>query len=385
MRNNQQILMASSVHTWSDARIYSKEAKSLANNGKQVTFIAIDSDVPKETISNLRMIYLPKKNRLLRFMNWFKIYAEMKNSENKFFHFHDPELLIVALALRVKHKNKITIIYDMHEHLPSAIRTKDWIPKRWRKSLSFLIEKTEKLLIRSCDCILFAEESYKKEYTDCRLVKEDIYNFPIAATSIQKDPAILEKETIDLIYAGALTEQRGLFNMLQLMALIHEQEGNKYHLHLVGDMNTDKERVQQFINEHKLIEIVHIYERKKYEDLWSLYSYADIGLCLLHPTPNNVNSKSTKLFEYMAASLPIIASDFPIYQFIEENHCGYTGDINDAAVLYQKIKAVAEEDNLKEELAANGRKLYENTYSWKNEEKKLLNLYKKLEEKSYEL
>ncbi|PEH49532.1 glycosyltransferase [Enterococcus faecium] len=383
-RNNYNILMASSVHTWSDARIYSKEAKSLANNGKQVTFMAIDSDVPKEKVDHLHMIYLPPKRRLLRFTNWFKIYNQMKKSDNKYFHFHDPELLIVALCLRIKFKKNIVIIYDMHEHLPSALRTKDWIPSIFRNRLSLIIEKTEKFLIRYCDCILFAEESYKKNYISFNLVKEDIYNFPMLEPSISEESNNQKKETIDLIYVGALTEQRGLFNMLHLISYIHKKEGQKYHLHLVGDMNTDKVNVQQFIRKHDLENVTHIYGRKKYEDLWNLYNYVDIGLCLLHPTPNNINSKSTKLFEYMAASLPIIASNFPIYQFIERYNCGYTENINDYPSLYKTIKQIEESKSLKEQLAINGKKLYEDVYNWKNEEIKLLNIYKKLGENYYE-
>lgn len=384
MRDEQNVLMASSVHTWSDARIYSKEAKSLANNGKNVTFMAIDSNVPKESITHLHMIYLTKKGRLLRFMNWFKIYAEMKNSTNKYFHFHDPELLFVAFALRLKLKKEIIIIYDMHEHLPSAIRTKEWIPSKIRRPLSFITKKVEKLLIRACDCILFAEESYKKEYTDCYLLKEDIYNYPTVELPTDISLKTLEKETFDLIYVGALTEQRGLFNMLHLIDYLHQQKENRYHLHLVGDMNTDKDAVQHFVSEHNLESVVHIYGRKKYEELWTLYHYADIGLCLLHPTPNNVNSKSTKLFEYMAAFLPILASDFPIYHFIEENRCGFTENINDYSALYQKIKCIEENEQLSSELTANGRRLYESQYSWKNEERKLLTIYTKFKEAYYE-
>lgn len=56
-------MMASSVHVWTDTRIFFKEAQTLASNGFQVSFYAIDFESEKSVIPNLKMTYLKPVKR----------------------------------------------------------------------------------------------------------------------------------------------------------------------------------------------------------------------------------------------------------------------------------------------------------------------------------
>ncbi|MBC1399166.1 glycosyltransferase family 4 protein [Listeria fleischmannii] len=375
-RDPNKIFMCSSVHVWSDTRIYFKEAKSLAEAGFQVEFYALNFDGEKESIPNLTMHYLPVLSRKKRFRHMQTLLKAFEESDAKNFHFHDPELLFLARKIKKKYGDAVKIVYDMHEHLPAAILTKQWIPRGSRPFVSKMVAFFEKYFLKWVDAVVFAEVSYKENYLKMGLNTVDVLNYPIMPP--------VRNETISkvftLIYVGVLTEQRGLFNMLELAKAMREKGCTDFKLKLIGPMFTNEDAFSEFIIVNHLEKNVEHLDRMQYKDIWRHYYQSHIGLCLLHPTPNNLNSHSTKLFEYMAAKIPILASDFPDFKkIISEADCGYTTDPFDygrAADLVIQLK-----DNRKRnwDLGQNGFRAFQNLYSWQHEAEKLLTLYESFE------
>ncbi|MBC1473829.1 glycosyltransferase family 4 protein [Listeria grandensis] len=372
-RNPKKIMMASSVHVWSDTRIYFKEAQTLANQGFQVDFYALDHPGEKINIPNLTMHYLKPQKRYKRFIHWRFLYKEMIQSDATYFHFHDPELLLTARALKKKLKDEIKITYDMHEHLPAAIRTKQWLPRIIRPILSQVVAYFEKKWMKYCDTVIFAELSYKDNYEELTLNKVDVLNYPIFPNL---NELIMKDNVFTMIYVGVLTEQRGLFNMLQLAKSVKDRGIQTFKLKLIGPIFTDEERVQQFIVENHLSDNIELHGRMQYKDIWAHYQAAHVGLCLLHPTPNNLNSHSTKLFEYMAAGLPIVASDFPDFtKMLTEHDCGKTSDPEDYDALYDIIDFYMANPEKNKQFGENGKEAFNRFYNWEREGEKLSSIY----------
>ncbi|EUJ22630.1 glycosyl transferases group 1 family protein [Listeria grandensis FSL F6-0971] len=114
----------------------------------------------------------------------------------------------------------------------------------------------------------------------------------------------------------------------------------------------------------------------QYKDIWGHYQAAHVGLCLLHPTPNNLNSHSTKLFEYMAAGLPIVASDFPDFtKMLTEHDCGKTSDPEDYDALYDIIDFYMANPEKNKQLGENGKEAFNRFYNWEREGEKLSSIY----------
>ncbi len=89
------------------------------------------------------------------------------------------------------------------------------------------------------------------------------------------------------------------------------------------------------------------------------------GLLLFQPTGNHLESQPNKLFEYMAAGLPVIASDFPLWREIVEGHdCGICVRPDDIRAIAAAIDRLAGDPGLVERMGANGRRLIETRYSW---------------------
>ncbi|MBC2177759.1 glycosyltransferase family 4 protein [Listeria booriae] len=370
MLNAKKIMMFSSVHVWNDTRIFYKEAMMLADAGFEVEFYAIDNGMEVVTHPGLRVHLLPAStSRLVRPLRWRKLYKIAKKSDALYYHIHDPELLFLFPKLRKKKPGAI-LTYDMHENFPADIETKAWIPTFFRKTLQKWILRMEKRTMACCDHLIFAEESYLASYEHVSCTKTTVYNYPTYMEPIQKQPS---DSHFTLIYVGSITEDRGVFEMLGLLRDLHAKHPDQYQLKLLGPMTKSLEiKVQEFIRQHQLGQFVQVYGRVPYPEIWQAYAESDLGLCLLHPIPNYLHSMATKLYEYMAASLSILASDFPDWEaFVEKHQSGTVSSPFDREKLLREVEKRAENPNVYAQEGRRGRLAYEQQYHWGIEAQKM--------------
>ncbi|MGH0590362.1 glycosyltransferase family 4 protein [Bacillus mycoides] len=372
--NNQKVFMFSSVHVWVDTRIFYKEAMTLAQCGYQVDFYAIDNDMPTPNTS-INVNLLPKKNRWHRPSRWYYLYKEALKSDARFYHFHDPELLLVAKKLRKKKPDAI-IIYDMHEHFPGQIKTKEWIPKWIRNPLSSWICQKEKRAMQACDAVIFAEKSYVRNHLEYGGVKQEILNFP----TWQPKHDVLKEEKFTFIYVGDIVIDRNVFGMLDLVSELKNRGYRDFQLKLIGPISTSLSiELTSYIKKIGIEEEVRFYGRLPYSEIWDHYRNAHIGLCLLLPHPNYLHSLATKIYEYMAAGLPSIVSDFPDWRaLILETNSGITANPYDISEIADVAEKIMNNPLLYIKLGESGRDAFEQQYNWDSEARKLEQLYKQL-------
>jgi len=87
------------------------------------------------------------------------------------------------------------------------------------------------------------------------------------------------------------------------------------------------------------------------------------------------------MFEYMAAALPIIASNFPLWkEIIEGNNCGICVNPLEPKEIARAIEYLIEHPDEARKMGENGRKVVLEKYNWENESKKLLKVYEGLYE-----
>jgi hypothetical protein len=111
----------------------------------------------------------------------------------------------------------------------------------------------------------------------------------------------------------------------------------------------------------------------------SLLNRVQVGLVVLHPEQNFVVSHPIKLFEYMAAGIPVIASDFPLWRsIIQEAGCGLLVDPFDTRALATAIEHLMTNRDEAEAMGWRGRKAVEERLNWANEERNLLSFYSSL-------
>ena len=176
--------------------------------------------------------------------------------------------------------------------------------------------------------------------------------------------------------------------MMEVIKLINN-EFSDIKLVLAGSFEVNvydnpESEVSAFIEQNSLQKYVAFIGFVPRSEIFKYIKNSDIALHLYQPIPWFTESKaSSSFFEYMAASLPIVASDFAGFRsIIEENKCGVTVDPTNAEEIAEKIVYLLRNPALAKELGENGRHAFELKYNWDIEEKKLLRVYSELENKA---
>ena len=110
------------------------------------------------------------------------------------------------------------------------------------------------------------------------------------------------------------------------------------------------------------------------------------GIALFPPTEHYMKKELTKFFEYMNAGLPIICSNFPVWEkFMETYQCGIAVDPYDEEAIKKAISYLKNNPEEAKRMGENGKRAVAEELNWYTEEQKLISWYHELlgvEEKS---
>lgn len=125
-----------------------------------------------------------------------------------------------------------------------------------------------------------------------------------------------------------------------------------------------------------MIQYLGVISRKEVNDL---YGKSVLGLLLYQPAKNHFESQPIKMFEYMAAGIPIVCSAFPLWRrLVEENNCGVCADCTNPNAVRRAIERLLDAPQTSQNMGFNGRKAVLEKYNWASEEQKLVDLYNSL-------
>jgi len=115
------------------------------------------------------------------------------------------------------------------------------------------------------------------------------------------------------------------------------------------------------------------------EQVAALLGRVRAGLVLLHPTLNYYDALPVKLFEYMSAGVPVIASDFPLWRkIVERAGCGLVADPLDPHAIASAIEWLLTHPDEAEAMGKRGQEAVHKLYNWEIESKKLRVFYEKI-------
>ncbi|WP_404435840.1 glycosyltransferase family 4 protein [Microbacterium aerolatum] len=326
------ICHVSSVHPWTDNRIYFRECESLSQAGYRVQLIAIESDVDVEP-GQTKVVALPRVGRLRRLMTTVpKALFLAFRSGARVIHVHDPELVwAVPIGKLLRRK----VVYDAHEDLPAQVINKPYIPRSLR-SVSVIAARFIVSIAKHSAWTISATEAIAARFDPAR--SSIVHNYP----PLRPEEETIPKREDIAVYIGGMSAIRGTPEMLESVRT--DRFPASWRLEIAGSHAPDVARdVALAAEETRIVfhgQVPPIVAR-------DLLLRARVGVVPFQDTAAHRDSLPTKMFEYFAAGLPVIVSNFDLWRdIIETRDCGLVVDQTSPSAIAEAIATYAEDPAL---------------------------------------
>ena len=309
-------------------------------------------------------------------------------------HVHD--LPMVKTAITVAKKFNIPVIADLHENYPEALKVWRRGIKTWKRALSNLIspvwrwKRLEKSILHRVDRIITVVDEAKEHYVkDCGISPEkitvimnveDLNEFD----NLKIDYSLVRKyeDNFVISYIGGFGPHRGIDTAIKAMSKVVEEIPDAKLLLVGGKASKEYEGYLRKLC--KDLKIENNVEFTGWVDFNLVPSYISLSdVCLVpHLASGHTNTTIPhKLFQYMAMEKPVIVTDCkPLKRIVEECKCGIVVPSGDYNKMAEAIIMLYQNKEYARKLGKNGRRAVEEKYNWRNEAKKLCELYERLEE-----
>ena len=373
MSYSERIAHLTSVHPRTDIRILFKQCQSLVKAGYQVSLVVADG-MGNDTRDGVQIHDVgASKGRLDRIRHApGRVYQKALELNADVYQLHDPELIPIGLKLKQVGKR---VVFDSHEDVPRQLLSKHYLNKTALKIISKTYALYEQRACRKLDGIITATPFIRDKFLAINPNTTDINNFPLSS-ELASEVSWANKKN-EVCYVGGIAGIRGIKEIVAAMG----QTKTDTRLNLCGKFgDADLERKVKVSSGWSRVKEHGFVGREQVRDM---LSSSIAGIVTFHPLPNHIDAQPNKMFEYMSAGIPVIASDFPLWrEIIEGNQCGLLVDPLNPQDIADAIDYIVTHPNEARRMGANGRCAVLEKYNWQIEEQKLLQFYNDLLEGS---
>jgi glycosyltransferase involved in cell wall biosynthesis len=294
-------------------------------------------------------------------------------------HIHD--LPLCRIGTEVKKKYNIKLVIDLHENWPALLSVSSHTntimgrmlssEKQWRSYEQECASEADRIITVVTE---MKERIAKLGISDKKIIV--LENTP-ESQSITEFNFERDKRFFTIIYIGGISFHRGLqYAINGLSVLVRELP---VRLWIVGDgkyCSVLRDQVMS-LNLQNNVEFFGMVAKEKTDEL---VKKADLGLIPHIRSEQSDNSSPNKLFDYMAAGLPVLASNCnSVKRVINETNIGMTYIFDSPSDFASVIKRLYNDHEKRVILASNGKKAVTERYNWELGSISLVNLYSGLE------
>jgi len=366
-------------HGHLDVRIFHKEARTAAAAGHEVHVLA--PGTPPAHRDGVVFHELPAGVGVTSALFWQvprhypAILRAARAINADVYQVPDPLLIPVALMLR---RDGSRVVYDAHEDRPRQALTKYRTVGRPVVALlsAPIWGALEALGRRFFDRFVAATPAIAEKFPPERTVTLLNYALP---EEFQPAPAGSERPN-RAVYAGSINSHRNIEVLVEAIGMLPAELDAQ--LLLLGELG----RAQPGFRER--LERLPGWERTEYggdlprDELAVKVAGARVGLNALDWAPHHTVALGNKMFEYMAAGLPQVYSDFPLWrEMVGGEGLGMAVEPSDPVAVAGALRYLFEHPEEAEAMGCRARAAVEERYNWESQEPALLELYASLEER----
>ena len=374
--NKNIVCHFTSAHEYDDVRVFQKECVSLAKAGFEVYLVA--PNAKSELVDGVHIVGVPSPSMNPLYRLFFlsrKIYKKTCKIDANIYHFHDIELFWFGLKLKKAGKR---VIFDSHEDWPQYVNEITWLPSFFRRIFYKLLVHQYKHKLHKFDRVVTVSPhiaSNMSLYSNCNI--EIVTNYPILSSNlntIERSDYTNRKNV--LCYSGTVYRNTCQQEIIQAIQSIDNIEYK-----IIGKIDP---QYKLTLKSYDIRNKVTFIDWVSKSELIELYKKSSIGIIIFEYSPNVGFKQGTmgnnKIFEYMYAGLPIVCTNFTLWNelIVDKYNCGISVRPKSVDNIREAIAILCENKNLAYEMGRNGQYAVFNEFNWDTQKQNLLKIYSDL-------
>jgi glycosyltransferase involved in cell wall biosynthesis len=287
-----------------------------------------------------------------------------------------PAVLLIGKALG------IPVHYEMADVYPVALRANradhPGLASRLARN-AYVAERLDRTVIRKATSVFVVSDESRARCLDLGAAPDAVAvvgNTPARLTDLRSMPAMPAdllgwEDRVIVLFLGNLLADRGLTQAVEAMSIVRDV-APKLAFAIVGDGPEEAGLAAQ-VDSLRLHESVRLLGWKGHEEHEAYYRHAAIGILPFLGTEHINITLPNKLFDYMGAALPVVASDVPpLRRIITATGAGVLVPPGDVKALAQALVGLGSDPERRRALGVVGRAAVERDYSWDQDRTRLL-------------
>ncbi|HMB93414.1 MAG TPA: glycosyltransferase family 4 protein [Rhodothermales bacterium] len=352
-----------------------KQLRSLATLGVTIDVYTLGAPAATETMEeNIRLHFLPRASGSGPgfFARNHRTFREAtRSAQARVYHASDLYNLPAMRATARQHGGKL--VYDARELYPYVASTagRPTVRQFWRV--------VEGYYIRRADAVFTVSESIADQHVAMYGIPRStvLYNAPpfdsVTPSTALRDLTGVSDDTVVLLHQGQIQKDRGC---LLLTDAMRDMRGAVLIFLGGGPL---KPALEAHVEKTGLNDRVRFLDPVPPDDLLPVTASADVGITLLEDTClNHRFALPNKLFEYLMAGLPVLASDLPeIRKVVKGFDVGAVVNPTDREALVKRMQDMADDKQARQRWQANAPRVFE-TFNWESASQRFIRIYQDL-------
>lgn len=375
------VCILTTAHPTDDVRVHEKVGQSFVQRGYKVSWVGPEisfSGKPPAPADGYELHLFPigsgKLDRLLRYRPARKLAEQIEDVD--WYYCPDPDS--ASLAVELARSRKTKVMFDIHEiYHGRAVSHWSFGLKQVNVLANYFIKRKIERTCSRCDLVLAVSQvvldAYAKEHSN-RLVLRSCpprwFHAPRKARSRENGFVLMHgkanfgRGTKPLL--DALPSLKNLTPPVKVICFEQFQPGVD---------GVDKAGFQKIIRGMGIEEMIDLRPPVKLREMPGILSECDAGLLLYQPGLAEA-SLPNRLFEYMAAGLPIIAPTYStqIKALLDQEQCGLTVESDNPGSIAEGIAKLHKNRDLSERMGRNAEEAFLKRHNWEAEAQQLFKL-----------